>query len=175
MRKALLVLNGPMCAGKSTVVATLMQRDGFFRASSDTIKWLISNYSADTSGHRRMAQEITFRAMEAAMEQGLSAVVDGGHHAFRERYRALAARHGCRYVSVNIEAPYEVLKQRFLDRVTDGRKIDRPHISVTTVDGFDARYRWYADENKDRDAAATLDSSALTVEEIVATITEMVA
>lgn len=174
MRKVLLELNGSMCAGKSTISETLMKRDGFFKSSYDKIKFLISNYSENNADQRRIAREISLQTISEAMDHGLSVIVDGGHHAYRDRYREIAKKNGFEYISINIEAPYEVLRQRFLERVAAGKKIDRPHILVTTIEGFDLRYRWYVNENKDQHAAATLDSSIFSLDEIIAEIDELI-
>ena len=75
-----------MCAGKSTVTVNIMKKDNFFLGSYDKIKWLISNYTRGNPEHRRMGREITFQAIAEAMNQGLSILIDGGHHEYRSRY-----------------------------------------------------------------------------------------
>lgn len=164
-----MVLNGPMCAGKSTVTKFLMQEDNVFRGSYDAVKWLISNYSADNENHRKIAKEIIFSAISTAVESGLSVVIDGGLADYRDRYKELAQKFNFHYVSVNIEAPVEILEKRFLERVESATQANSKTISVTTLEGFHSRYQWYLNTNKDPEAT-TLDSSQLSAEEIVAEI-----
>lgn len=164
-----------MCAGKSTVTTALMKRHHCFNASYDKIKWLISDFSADIEEHRRIAQEITFQTISESMNQGLPVIIDGGHHKYRERYEKIAKEQSFDYVSVNIEAPYEILRERFAARIAAGKKIDRPQIAVMTVEGFDLRYNWYMNENKDQKAVVTLDSNRLDLEEIILQIDTLVA
>ena len=155
-----------MCAGKSTITKLIMKNDGVFRGSYDAVKWLISNYSADNIEHRRMAKEITFAAVVKAVESGLSIVIDGGNVGYREKYAQLAKEYNYVYLSVNIEAPVEVLEKRFLDRVESAKLDNTKKISVTTLEGFHSRYQWYLQENKDADAVV-FDSEKLSTEDIL--------
>ncbi len=172
-QKYILVLNGPMCAGKSTVTKILMQGDAVFRGSYDAIKWLIGGYSADNSEHRKLAKEITFGMITYAVNQGFSVVIDGGFADYRDRYKKLAADNDYVYLSINIEAPYEVLEKRFLERVESAKKVDSKTISVTTVEGFKSRYDWYITTNKDPEGIV-LDSNELSLDQILEEIKTMI-
>jgi hypothetical protein len=76
-------------------------------------------------------------------------------------------------LSVNIEAPIEILEQRFLERVESAKLDESKKISVTTLEGFHSRYNWYLEQNKDKEAI-TFDSSKLTAEDIVLKIEELI-
>ncbi|MBP6925607.1 MAG: AAA family ATPase [Candidatus Pacebacteria bacterium] len=169
MKKSIIVLNGPICAGKSTVTKLLMKNDNFFRGSYDAVKWLISNYSTDTKSHREIAKEIIFSAISIAAESGLSIVIDGGFADYRDKYKELAQKFNFHYVSINIEAPVEVLEKRFLERVDSASKVDSKNISVTTLEKFHSRYQWYLNTNKDLDGI-TFDSGKMSPEEIITEI-----
>jgi predicted kinase len=173
MKKFILVLNGPMCAGKSTITKTFMQREGVFRGSYDAIKWLLSNYSSENSYHKDSAKEIIFSAISKAVELGFSVVIDGGFGDYRKRYKDLAQEHEYAYVSVNIEADEDVLKERFLARVESAKIDNGKKLSVTTLDGFQKRYDEYANNNKDVDAV-TFNSGVLPMKEIVAQIDNLI-
>ncbi len=172
MNSSVIVLNGPMCAGKSTITKLLMQNNNVFRGSYDAVKWLISNYSADNENHRRIAKEVIFSAITTAIESGLSIVIDGGFADFRNRYKELAQKFNFEYISLNIEAPIKVLEKRFLERVNSANQVNSKTISVTTLEGFYSRYQWYLSTNKDFDGI-TFDSSKLTAEEIVTEIIKL--
>ena len=75
-------------------------------------------------------------------------------------------------MSVNIEAPIEVLEKRFLARV-ESAKVSSKTISVTTLEGFHSRYQWYLNQNKDYDGVV-FDSEELTPEDIVAKIDDLI-
>lgn len=161
-----------MCAGKSTVTKLLMKSDNVFRGSYDAVKWLISNYSADSENHREIANELIFSAITTAAASNLSIVVDGGLADYRSKYRELAEKYNLKYLSINIEAPLEILEQRFLERVDSALQANSKNISVTTLEGFHSRYQWYLDTNKDLEGI-TFDSSKMTPEEIVAEIMKL--
>lgn len=162
-----------MCAGKSTITKLFLQKENVFRGSSDNIKWLISNYSAENKEHRTISKKITFSAIESAIDSGLSVVVDGGFGDYKDKYKEIASRYGYTYTSVNIEAPLEILEQRFLERVVSAKRDDSKTISVTTIEGFHSRYDWYHSSNKDNEAA-TFDSSKKTAEEISIEIEKLI-
>ncbi len=161
-----------MCAGKSTITKLLMQQDNVFRGSYDAVKWLISNYSADNESHRKIAKEVIFSAITTAVESGLSIVIDGGFADFRNRYKELAQKFNLIYVSLNIEAPIEILEKRFLERVDSATQANSKTISVTTLEGFHSRYQWYLNTNKDLNGT-TFDSSKMSADEIVTEIIKL--
>lgn len=154
-----------MCAGKSTLTRLFMEKESAFRGSYDALKWLIGGYSADIEIHRTQAKEITFGAISAAVEQGLSIVIDGGFNDYRERYKELAEKNDFKYLSVNIEAPVDILEKRFLERV-ESAMIKGNKIACKTLDGFRSRYDWYLSTNKDPDGLV-FNSEELTPEEII--------
>jgi predicted kinase len=174
MNKFLLIINGPMCAGKSTITKIFLQKENVFRGSSDRIKWLISNYSGDNQKHREIAKKITLSAIESAMDSDLSVVIDGGFGDFKDKYKELASKYKFKYLSVNIEAPLEILEQRFLERVESAKRDDSKTISVTTLEGFHSRYNWYLEKNKDNEAFI-FDSNKLAAEDIALNIEELIA
>ena len=150
-----------------------MKRDGLFRGGYDALKWLISNYSADNQDHRKIAKELTFGATAKAVESGLSIVIDGGFADYRDEFKTLALENNFVYLSINIEAPVEVLEKRFLARVESAKVSESKPIAVTTLEGFHSRYQWYINENKDSDGI-TFDSEKLTPEEIVVEIDKLI-
>lgn len=162
-----------MCAGKSTITKLLMQNDNLFRGSYDAVKWLVSNFNADNENQRKIAKEIIFAAISTAVETGLSVIIDGGFADYRDRYKELAQKFDFKYVSVNIEAPVEVLEKRFLERVESASKIDNKNISVTTLEGFHSRYQWYLNINKDINGI-TFDSDKMSADEIYSEIINLI-
>lgn len=163
----LLILNGPMCAGKSTVADMYMQRDHMFRGAFDAAKWLISKYSVDSgvTHHREIAMKVVFHMVSAAIESGLSVVVDGGFLGYRNQYRELAEKHNIAFLILNIEAPLHILEERYKKRIEHAVSTGNEKI-LTSMQGFYERYQWYLDNNKDPDGV-TFDSSVMTPDEIV--------
>ena len=168
----IIVLHGPMCAGKSTLTKFFMKHESIFRGSYDAVKWLIGGYSANNQNHRESAKEITFDMICSAVNQGFSIVIDGGFPDYRKRYQELAEENNFLYVSVNIETPIEVLEERFIERVESATKKGN-NISVTTLDGFHSRYNWYLDSSKDPHGIV-FDSHELSTEEIASRIIDLI-
>ena len=166
MQKFILAIHGPMCSGKSTITKIFMERDNMYRGSYDAQKWQISNYTPDKPNHREIGKRLTLSSVATAVENGLSVVLDGGLMEYQNEYKKIAKQHGYHYISINIESPVEILRQRFLDRVAQAQHDGSKKISVTTIKGFEDRYNWYTNGNKDLDAP-TFDSSVLSPQEIV--------
>jgi len=172
MNKYIIVINGPICAGKTTVTKILMKKDNIFHGSYDKIKWLISNYSAENELHRKIAKEITFNTVLEAIKLNFSIVVDGGHIDYRDKYKKLAHKYKYKYLSINIEAPLEILQKRFLQRVISAKN-NNGDIAVTTIEDFNSRYQWYIKTNKDL-KGETFNSDKLNPEDIVAEIEKLI-
>ncbi len=171
MNQFILVLNGPICAGKSTVVDVLLSRqENLFLASYDEIKWSISQYSSDK--HHTVVTDIVFALAEAAFDRGFSIVADGATlKTTRARYAALAEQKGVKYIEVNMEAPLPLLEERFKQRVIDAARTGKK-ISITELPGMMKVFVRYQD-NKNFDVP-TLDSSVLTREQIVEEIEKLI-
>lgn len=152
IKNYILVINGPMLAGKSTLTGLFLKEGNTLRISSDAVKWLIGGYDAENVAHRNLKEEMAFSLAETGVRNGLSLLVDGGHAKYRNKLRELAEKYEYHYLSINLEAPKNILEKRFQERVLDAKKRDFKKISVTTKEGFDSRYEWYVTENKDSDA-----------------------
>lgn len=170
MNQFILVLNGPICAGKSTVVELILSRhENLFLASYDKIKWSISQYSSEK--HHTVVTNIVLGLAEVAFDQGLSIVADGATlKTTRERYVALAKSKGVKYIEVNMEAPLPLLEERFKQRVVDAAA-KGTKISITELPGMMKIYTRYQ-ENKNFDFP-TFDSSILSAEQIAEEIEKL--
>src|SRR3989339_1458627 len=165
MNQFILVLNGPICSGKSTVVDLLLARhEKLFLASYDTIKWLVSNYSSDK--HLAVVTDIVLPLAESAFDKGFSIVADAVTlKTTRERFAELAQRKGVKFIEVNLEAPLPALEERFKKRVEDSIRMGTKN-SITDMQGMMKIFTRYQ-ENKNFNAP-TFDSSILSAERIAA-------
>jgi len=173
MKKFILMLNGPMCAGKSTTGELLLNEiKNSFRVSSDKIKWLISNYSKDE--HSELAYRLTLTLANSAFHEGLSLIIDSNTYSAKLaalNYKELAKSEKAKFLIVNIEAPIEVLTKRFKERLISAKE-SNSKISVTTIERMLEIYQKYI-EDKDENNF-TFDSSVLKPEEICKKITELI-
>lgn len=154
-----------MCAGKSTTSELLLSElRNSFRVSSDKIKWLISNYSKNE--HSELAYRLTIALATSAFHEGLSLIVDSNTCSTKiaaMSYKELAKSEDAQFMIINIEAPIDVLTERFKQRIINAKE-SGSKISVTTIERMleiHGEYTNSKDENN-----ITLDSSILSPEEI---------
>lgn len=169
-----LLINGPMCSGKSSVAELLLKKwPGSFRVSGDKIKWLISDYSADKYSGTGTVNRMLFKLAEAAIAENLSLIIEGNigiMKNWRTKYADLAARNNLRFVEFNIEADFETLKKRFEERIANAEKIGG-HISVRTLEGMKERYDAYVSLRDSK--IKSFDSFAISPEEIALEIEQL--
>ncbi len=168
-KQFLLVINGPSCGGKSTVVDLFVGEYGnIFQAKSDTIKWLISDYTALL--HRDIVHEMTLGAMMVALKNGLSVIKEGASYN-AEKYAMLAKEFNVDFFAVNIEAPWEIILERFAQRL-EQKKTGVKKIANTDPVRLRELYEMYL-TSKDI-SPLTFDSSKQSAEEIRDAIIEYI-
>ncbi len=163
-----LILNGPSCGGKSTVSNVLFEEcAGIFKAKSDYIKWLISDYEA--AAHRAIVQDMTLGLIEIALKNGLSVLKEGALFE-PEQLVQIAKKFHIPLFIANISAPREVLDQRFLERIESKKQ----GAKIANIDPkrFSELYEMYF-ANK-MDSPLEFDSSQETPEAIAAAISKYI-
>ncbi|MEI8223650.1 MAG: hypothetical protein WCG20_00840 [bacterium] len=159
----ILVLHGPSCGGKSTVSDIIFKKyGGIFKGKSDTIKRLISDY--DNTIHHDLVGIMTIETMRVALEHGLSVMKEGGLYGLDEMV-ALSQTHQIPLFIANISAPWEILLERFDQRIASpipGVKINTDHTKFKEI--FDTYHATKID------SPLTFDSSIQSPDEIVTVI-----
>lgn len=162
----LLLINGPSCGGKSTVTDILFERYGhIYKAKSDVIKWLISDYHAPT--YREVVHIMTLETMRVALAHKLSVIKEGASFQ-NEAYTEMASQAKVPLSVVNIEAPWDVLLSRFEQRIEAKRQGAK--ISNTDPVRFKELYDMYL--NTKQPNALHFDSSVQSPDEIADAIVE---
>ncbi len=180
--KCLLVLNGPPTAGKTSVAQELFQSDErIFLASRDLLKRMISHYRNDDLQTVALSYHLTLDLAEDALARNYSVVVDqgffsqnGGEKLGRElleRASSIAKTHQVKFFLVNIEAPDDILLERFRSRVRKANEEKTP-ISLTDEDEFKKRISFY--KKYKHYADATFRSDVLSPKEIANEIVALV-
>jgi predicted kinase len=168
-KQFLLLVNGPSCGGKSTVIDILFDKySDLFKAKSDAIKWLISGYQASVQRH--IVHEMTFQAAWVALSNGLSVLKEGAMFE-PEKYLQLAESLKLPVFVANVEAPWEVLIARFEERLKareDGTR------KMANIDP--GRFKEIYDSYHSSKMPSTLqfDSSRQLPEEVAETIAEYI-
>ena len=158
MKQFILIVNGPICSGKTKAIDVIMSGyKRIFRLSPNKIKFLISDYTPDID--RQAVHDATMIIAEQMCSVGMSLILEGGSVAqgnLNKRLEDLAEKNGIAFTVVNVEAPLEILKKRFAERV-DTAVIRGSRVSVTDDEGYMKRYEAYLAIKPQ--ASATFDSS----------------
>jgi adenylylsulfate kinase-like enzyme len=118
---------------------------------------LISDYTPDKD--RKMIHEAISFLAEKMLENEISLIVEGGsveQESLNKKIKSLAEDKGAKIITVNIEAPVEVLRERFLKRL-EKSAITGQKASVFDEEGFMKRVNAYFELKNSEDM--TFDSS----------------
>lgn len=171
MEKVFIIINGPSCAGKSSVVTEIGKiHPELFHLCYDRLKWSYFDYNYAT--HSERVYELLALLETYAIGNGLSMIKDGG--LYRDKIGHLmqiAKDAGYRIVEVNITAPPDVLIERFRKRVEEVTALNKK-ISNTSEGRF-----WEIHEQTEAHTDKTLptyDTSKMTSEEIAKEIISLI-
>jgi predicted kinase len=113
-KQFLLLINGPICGGKSTTVEKLfVTYSGLCKVQGDFIKLQISGYEANKQ--RNIVYEMSIAMTLAALQQGLPVIKEGATYQ-PERYREIVKQFNIPVYVANISAPWEILVKRWQER-----------------------------------------------------------
>lgn len=153
-----LIINGPIDSGSRRVVEILMEKlKRVFLVSANKIKFLISDYSPERD--RKLIHESLIYLSEKMIDNDISLIVEGGsveQEGLNKKIKSLADEKGIKIITVNIEAPVEVLRERFLKRL-EKTAITGQKASVFEEEGFMKRVNAYFELKNEEDK--TFDSS----------------
>ena len=160
-----LIVNGTRDSGSNEVISILNKRlKQVFLIASNRIKFLISDYTPDRD--RKMVQEIAVIISEKVLNNGFSIIVEGGsieQKNFNKKITDLAGARNIKVITVNIEAPVEIMKQKFFERIEESKAIGKK-VSVTNEEELMKRINAYFDLKDEKDP--TFDSSKESIDEI---------
>ena len=172
MNQFILIVNGPVCSGKTSTIDAIMGKyKKVFRLSQNKIKWLISDYTPDRD--RKAVQDCMLLIADRMLQDGMSLILEGGsvtQGAVNAALEKIGGKYGIKAVYVNIEAPLEILKERFAQRMKDSAERGTK-VSFTDDEGYMQRYNAYMAIKGD---APVLDSSILSPEQVGEKIVDMV-
>jgi deoxyadenosine/deoxycytidine kinase len=164
MNQQIVFFEWPSCAGKSTAVSALLwEYPNIFHINKDKVKWLISNYSSDNPLHIKILHKMLLSMTQIALDNWLSVFLE---------WQKLLATDILNYTNnsniqvnyINIEAPFEVLKKRFDQRVIECEE-KWIKISNKSVEWLKNRYNIYQSEKYSE--WINIDTSILSEEEVV--------
>lgn len=167
-----IMINGPSCVGKSTLVnRVLEERSHFYKLSYDSQKWNFSKY--DRTTHFEDVIEVVRSLASTVSKMGYHILCDSAlYRKNRETLFDIVNKNGYEIIEINLEAEYQVLLKRFDERVTNALANKSKTISNTSKDRFKELYDIYEGEKNPN--AVVLRTDKLGPEEIASKVFEYI-
>jgi predicted kinase len=167
-----IMLNGPSCAGKSTIVSRIMaEKERYYKLSYDAQKWLFSKY--DRNIHFEDVRTVQRGLAETVCGLSYNIICDSAlYKENREKLLSIPKKYGYEVIEINLEADYETLAVRFDERVKDALAKNSKTISSTSKERFKELYDIYQSEKNS--SAVVLRTDLHNQEEIFKSILELI-
>lgn len=136
----LVILNGAVCSGKSTIIDRVM-RDAkrCFNISYDSLKWHFSGY--ESGKFYEDIRVLRFAMLRALCGMKYNIITESLHLENRNKHIAIAKEYGYEVLEINIEAEYDTLVRRWHERNASGSRKD-----IIPRSRFDEIYQVYIKE-----------------------------
>lgn len=160
----LVMINGPSCVGKSTTVQGVMESvENYYKLSGDHQKWMFSKY------HRDIHKEDTARLLRAIAreicEMKYKIICDSAlYRKNREALLEIARSYGYEIIEINLEADYDLLAQRFDERIAEAA-VKKVRYSNTSKEVWKDLYNIYQEQKNP--AAITLYTDKESKEQVI--------
>ena len=166
--KKLILINGPSCASKSTIINSLFEiKKDIFWLKYDAVKRFFVDY--DSTVDKQKVMDLLTVIAKDRIAKNETILAEGLIDESFQGIRQYAQENGYSVYEFNIEAPYDVLLARFRERV----KNPMPGIKINTSEGKHLEiYTRY--QNKKSLDALTFDTSISTAEDISRKILEKI-
>jgi len=140
-----IILNGPSCSGKSTIVQSVMEkREGLYHLARDKQKWFFSKY--DRHIHHVAVRNIVIAIAEAVCSMKYDIICDSPvYPEHRDKLLEIPQRHGYEIIEINLEADYKILLERFKRRVAEAEAGSKKRISNRSEERFNELVKMYED------------------------------
>lgn len=160
----LILLNGPSCSGKSTVVKSILrQRKHLFHLSYDSLKWSFSQYSPNEQADDVRTALLSLAGSVFKMKYDV--ICDSVlFREWRVRLLDLALKYSYGVEEINFEASQETLLNRFDQRVADAFTNPERKISNLSKERFRELCDTYAKEKSV--SATTFRTDQLSIDEL---------
>ncbi len=153
------LINGPSCSGKSTIIRNiLLNTDNFFYLSYDTVKWSFSKYASGKYTEHIMSLLVTI--LQNISDKKFNIICDSGlHKQYRDVLINKAKENNYETIMINLEADYEILKQRFQKRMEDLKENPQKRIANTSEERHRELFEMYQNEKEPTAITFRTDSS----------------
>jgi predicted kinase len=176
-RPALLITHGLAASGQSTVAGRLLEASGFIRIRSDVERKRLHDLAADMSSGSAVdagiytsdATQATYQCLAALAEQVLTAgycvIIDATFLQYwqRELFEQLAQHRRLPFIILDVQAPYDLLRERIHERQTRADDASEADLAV-----LQAQLLRYEPLTGDEQAAAiAIDSTDIRVSNLL--------
>jgi adenylate kinase family enzyme len=160
MRKFLIIIDGPMGSGKTTVAQMLHKKlKRTAHIGLDRIKWFISDFKRIPQDNE-IVRSVVAAMMKEYLKHNISVIVEQGMRKERiEVLKRAAKKSGARYFAYQLDAPKPLLFKRIRERP---KLSDRPRVSRARIE---RNYRAYQESHKNP-IATVLNAEKLSAKEI---------
>lgn len=160
------------CAWKSTLVKSMLEKSSnMFHLNIDKIKWLISDYNNQNNSYLNTLDEMLVSLAKTAIKNEMNIIYEWKSPYIFNKLESFLKELDIKVYQINLEAPLEILKERFLQRLKDV-EINWWKVSNKSLDRFIEIYNEYIDTKKED--ILTLDSSILSKEEMILELEKLV-
>jgi len=167
-----LIINGPSCSGKSTIIKEIMKTEkNLFHLSYDALKWSFSQYSS--KAHYQEVAELITHTAKFAFKKEHNVISDSSlYKKDRDKLITLAKEHKYRVIEINLEAELSILEKRFAERASSALATPGSRISNTSKE----RYKELTDvfEQEKNSEAIEIRTDNQTITKVVRAILELI-
>lgn len=168
MKKFLVIIDGPMGSGKTTVSKMLHERlEGTARVALADVKRFISGFEKDHT-YNKISQEVILSMVDEYLKRGINVIVEWAMKKERgETFMEISKKHDVRCLFYQLDAPKELLLNRVKNRTTVLlNKSELADHNIENIEkNFEKNYNFHS-ENK-YGGAIIFDSEKLSPEQIV--------
>lgn len=174
MQNYLVLFYGPSCSGKSTICNLLIPKYPWsMHIKTDTIKRFIIWYNP--INHVVLARNMTIWLAESAMKENLSLFVEAHLDSKHiNTYKELCNHYNYRLITLWFEADYNVLMQRFQERISSIQQQRKKIYANQDIEKFKERYKTYLWDKQLIEFDKIFDTNINTIDEILLSIQDII-
>jgi predicted kinase len=150
----------------------MKQKSDFFCLSYDALKWSFSNYKSET--HYQDVQRVLLAVADTVFDMKYNIITDSVLYASsREELVELANSAGYEILEINLETDFDVLSQRFDERVASALANPNSRISNISKDRFKELFDIFQKEKNQE--AMTIRTDTQSIEEVASIVMKLLA
>jgi len=161
----LLILDGPMGAGKTTVSKLLNEKlQGTARVGFDNVKRFISGFEKNHK-YKKISQKVILAMVDEYLKSGISVITEWVMKKERVQFfMKIAKKNGARFFAYEFDAPKHLLIKRINQRHQKSKELPKRNINEIRKN-FEKNYGFHAENRYNH--PNVLDSEKLSINQII--------